>query len=63
GYGKERWWEGKDLVEQVLHLVISLFHSAFPECQALFLFDNATSHTAYASDTLLAHSINLCPGS
>ena len=61
-YGKGKWWEGDDLVEQVINLAILIFESAFPQCQALFLFDNATSHAAYASDALLARSMNLHPG-
>ena len=61
-YGKGKWWEGDDLVEQVISLAIPIFESAFPQCQALFLFDNATSHAAYASDALLARSMNLRPG-
>ena len=61
-YGKNRWWEGEDLVLQVLRVAIPIFESAFPGCQGLFLFDNATSHAAFAPDALLAKRMNLRPG-
>ncbi|RPA95082.1 hypothetical protein L873DRAFT_1699311, partial [Choiromyces venosus 120613-1] len=52
--------DGDQLVEQVLKLAIPVFESAFPRYQALFLFDNATSHSAYLKDTLRACTMNLC---
>jgi len=51
-YGGDNWWNSDPLVEQVLKFVIPVFESALPDCQALFLFDNATSHSAYSNDTL-----------
>jgi len=61
-YGGDNWWDGDQLVEQVLKLAIPVFESAFPGCQAPFLFNNATSHSAYSSDTLRACMMNLPPG-
>ena len=61
-YGGDTWWDGDQLVEQVLKLAIPVFESAFPGCQALFLFDNATSHSAYSDNALRACMINLRPG-
>ena len=61
-YGGDNWWDGDQLVEQVLKLAIPVFESAFPGCQALFLFDNATSHSVYSSDVLRACMMNLLPG-
>ena len=61
-YGGDNWWDGDQLVEQVLKLVIPVFEAAFPGCQALFLFDNATSHSAYSHDALRACMMNLRPG-
>ena len=58
----ETWWDGDQLVDQVLRLAIPIFESAFPGCQALFLFDNATSYSAYTADALRASSMNLRPG-
>ncbi|CAG8706942.1 17055_t:CDS:2, partial [Dentiscutata heterogama] len=34
----------------------------FPSAKALFVFDNATSHCAYAKNALLAKNMNLSPG-
>ncbi|RPB01925.1 hypothetical protein L873DRAFT_1884324 [Choiromyces venosus 120613-1] len=42
--------------------LLMVFESAFPGCQALFLFNNATSHSAYSKDALRACAMNLCPG-
>ena len=61
-YGRDRWWDGDQLVDQVLKLAIPIFEVAFPGCQALFLFDNATSHSAYTKDALRASTMNLRPG-
>jgi len=61
-YGGENWWDGDKRVEQVLKIGIPIFETAFPGCEALFLFDNATSHSAYASNALRASAMNLCPG-
>ena len=61
-YGGDIWWDGDQLVDQVLKLAIPVFETAFPGCQALFLFDNATSHAAYSKDALRASSMNLRPG-
>ena len=44
-YDGETWWDGDKLVEQVLKIAIPIFGTAFPGCEALFLFDNATSHS------------------
>ncbi|KAG0639784.1 hypothetical protein HOY80DRAFT_1072166 [Tuber brumale] len=51
-YSSDLWWKGEDLVNQVLQVAIPIFEWVFPGCQALFLFDNATSHSAFADDAL-----------
>jgi len=61
-YGGNKWWVGEDLVQQVTNVAIPIFETAFSGCQALFLFDNATSHAAFASDALRAKSMSLRPG-
>ncbi|CAG8845050.1 9132_t:CDS:2, partial [Gigaspora margarita] len=48
----------KDLV--VKH-TIPIFEACFPECQALFAFDNATSHTAFLYNALITKYMNLSP--
>jgi len=61
-YGGDTWWDGDQLVDQVLQLTIPIFEVAFPDCQGWFLFDNATSHSAYTKDALRASAMNLRPG-
>ncbi|RPA92315.1 hypothetical protein L873DRAFT_1710589, partial [Choiromyces venosus 120613-1] len=58
----DTWWNSDQLVEQVLKLAISVFKSSFPVCQALFLINNATSHSDYSKDVLRVCAINLHPG-
>ncbi|RPB01334.1 hypothetical protein L873DRAFT_1891334 [Choiromyces venosus 120613-1] len=58
-YGGDTWWDSDQLVDQVMKLAIPIFEVAFPGYQALFLFDNATSHSAYTKDALRASAMNL----
>ncbi|RPA92028.1 hypothetical protein L873DRAFT_1559011, partial [Choiromyces venosus 120613-1] len=58
-YGRDTWWDGDQLVEQVLKLAISIFESAFPGCQDLWLFDNASSQSGHSKDALRACDMNL----
>lgn len=65
-YKGNNWWNSNqlfqvDLVLQ-LSLTIPIFETAYPDCQALFLFDNVTSHSAYILDRLRVPSLNLYPG-
>jgi len=43
-------------------MAILIFESTFPNAQALFLFDHATSHTADALDALRVSHMNMDPG-
>lgn len=61
-YGQNKWWESEDLINQVIAIAIPIFEMQFPGCEAVFLFDNATSHAAFADDALRARSMNLRPG-
>jgi len=45
-----------------IQFAIPIFESASPDCQGLFLFDNATSHSVYTKDALQASAMNLRPG-
>lgn len=45
-----------------MDIAIPIFETTFPNSQALFLFDHATSHTAYAEDALLVDAMNLDSG-
>jgi len=62
--GKDRdgYWTSEDLVEQVKTKAIPIFETVFPNCIALFAFDNSSNHAAYGSDALVANRMNLKPG-
>ena len=61
-YGKDNYWTGQEMVEQTVKVAMPIFKYAFPSCQALFAFDNASNHCCYAPDALLASAVNLNPG-
>jgi len=61
-YGKDNYWTGEKMVQQTCDLVMRIFPYAFPGCQALFAFDNASNHSCYAEDALLVSKMNLGPG-
>jgi hypothetical protein len=37
-YGPNRYWEGEDLVKQVILVALPIFESAFPGCEAVISF-------------------------
>ena len=41
---------------------IPIFEAIFPNCIALFAFDNSSNHAAYRSDALVVSKMNLKPG-
>ena len=45
-----------------MQIAMPIFQYAFPGCQALFAFDNASNHRYFAPDALLASNISLNPG-
>ena len=47
---------------QLKHLAIPLSKARWPEHEAVFFFDNATNHTAFAADALRVSSMNISPG-
>ena len=61
-YGKDKYWQGDDMVDHTLKVAIPIFNAAFPGCQAVFLFDNASNHSSYAADALRVDNMNLHPG-
>ena len=61
-YGKDNYWDGDKMIEQITKLAIPIFSLAFPKHQAIFFFDNASNHAAFASDALNAYRMNLGPG-
>ena len=60
--GQGFWWKGQNLIDHVVNVVIPIFEVTFPNAQALFLFDHATSHTADAPDALSASYMYMDPG-
>ncbi|CAG8607258.1 17279_t:CDS:2 [Cetraspora pellucida] len=60
-FPREACWKAEDLINQVTNYAIPIFEACFPGCQALFAFDNATSHSAFSRDALIANHMNLGP--
>jgi len=50
------------MVDHAIKVAIPIFRYAFPGCQALFAFDNASNHTSFAEDALRADKMNLGSG-
>ena len=61
-YGKDNYWTGEKMVEQVARVAIPIFNYVFPDCEGFFAFDNASNHCAFAPDALVAAKMNLMPG-
>src|SRR4051794_23961593 len=62
GKNNDRWWKAENLINQVVDRAIPIFEARFSGCQALFAFDNASSHAAFSPDALIAKHMNLNPG-
>ncbi|CAG8610847.1 3017_t:CDS:2 [Diversispora eburnea] len=54
------YWNGEKLVIQLL-CAIDIFEHAHPNCIVIWAFDNATSHTAFAANALVASKMNKGP--
>lgn len=61
-YGKDNYWTGDMMVEHTINIALPIFRYAFPGCQALFSFDNASNHCSFSSNALVANKMNLNPG-
>jgi hypothetical protein len=61
-YGKDNYWTGDKMVEHAVRVALPIFRYAFPNCQALFAFDNASNHCSFSEDALVAKRMNLNPG-
>ncbi len=59
GKNYDSWWTTEDLAKQVVEKVVPILERRFPNVQALFAFDNATSHAAFTVDALQAKQMNL----
>jgi len=62
GTGSEGYCGGDKIIQQVTETIIPMFKVVYSGYQALFLFDNATSHSAFAEDALRVQHMNLDPG-
>jgi hypothetical protein len=52
-YGKDKYWQGDDMVDHTLKVAIPIFNTTFPGCQAVFFsFHNASNHSSYVADAL-----------
>jgi len=60
-YGKDNYWTGEKMVEHTKQ-VIPILKYAFPGCEGLFAFDNASNHAEFAPGALVAAKMNLGPG-
>lgn len=61
-YGKDNYWTGDKMVEHAVRVALPIFRYAFPGCQALFAFDNASNHCSFSENALVASRMNLNPG-
>ena len=58
-YGNDKGhWDGEKLLHQILDRAVPIAEALYPGYELLFLFDNATSHSIYADDTLRTQKMN-----
>ena len=50
------------MINQPIKYALKMFQAVYPGYRALFLYDNASSHSSYATDALRVHSMNLGAG-
>ena len=53
----DAWWDQPQLLTQV-NKACSIFEEAYPECVALFVFDQLSAHASLAPDALHAFDMN-----
>src|SRR6266540_2049834 len=51
------------LLEQIEYKAIPIFEVLYPDCVAVFAFDNSSNHAAFSKDALVASQMNLNSGS
>ncbi len=61
GKNRDSYFTHEDLLEQVKS-AIDIFDERFPNAQAVFTFDNATSHQKCSADALSARNMPKFPG-
>lgn len=50
------------MVYHTFEIALPIFEVPHPNCQGVWLFDNATYHSAYVDDALVANRMNFKPG-
>ena len=58
-YGEDNYWHGNKMTDQTVNLTTRIFLYAFPNCQALFAFDNDANHACITKNPLLAKKTKL----
>ena len=58
-YGNDKYRLG-DMADHTVK--VTIFSAAFPSCQAVFLFDNASKHPPHAANVIQVGNMNLHPG-
>ncbi|ESK81211.1 hypothetical protein Moror_2257 [Moniliophthora roreri MCA 2997] len=61
GSNGDAWWDHEQLLKQV-DKAIEVFEEAHPDCQALFVFDQSSTHAALGPDSLRAFDMNKSNG-
>ena len=61
-FGKDHYWLGANMVDHAVKVAVPIFEATFPDCQAVFLFDNASNHCSFAEDALVVSKMNLNAG-
>ncbi len=54
GKNQEGYWTAEHLLEQIKCKVIPIFETLYPNCVAVFAFDNSSNHAAFGKDALVA---------
>ncbi|RGB30484.1 hypothetical protein C1646_627909 [Rhizophagus diaphanus] len=63
GINQEGYWTAEHLLEQIECKVIPIFEALYPDCVAVFAFNNNSNHAAFSKDALVASQMNLNPDS
>ena len=61
GTNGDGWWDTQQLIAQVEE-VIKIFDEAYPDCQALFIFNQSSAHALLPPDALRAFEMNKTNG-
>jgi len=51
---QEGYWTAQHLLDQIEYKAIPIFEALYPECIAVFAFDNSSNHAAFSKDALIA---------